>query len=154
MAVRRCVNFAVMHIGALTQRCVSVCLSLRIKPVRRREFITLAGGMVALPLMARAQKPAIPVVGLLGAAIPDDAEVARNLAAFRQGLADTGFVEGRNVRIEYRWADGHNERLPSLAAELRVPLNSEAVPSATIVSSISRRVTASTGSAYRALSTA
>jgi len=60
------------------------------------------------------------VIGFLGAAVPDDAEVARNLAAFRRGLAETGYVEGRNVRIEYRWAEGHYERLPELAAELVV----------------------------------
>jgi putative tryptophan/tyrosine transport system substrate-binding protein len=86
--------------------------------MRRREFTTLLAAAAAWPLAARAQKPAIPVIGVLGATIPDDAEVARNLAAFRQGLADTGFVEGQNVRIEYRWAEGRNERLPALAAEL------------------------------------
>jgi putative ABC transport system substrate-binding protein len=78
----------------------------------------LLAAAVTWPLTVRAQSPATPVIGLLGAATPDDAEVARNLAAFRQGLADTGFEEGKNVRIEYRWAQGHNERLPTLAAEL------------------------------------
>jgi putative ABC transport system substrate-binding protein len=78
----------------------------------------LLAAAVTWPLTARAQSPVTPVIGLLGAATPDDAEVARNLAAFRQGLADTGFEEGRNVRIEYRWAQGHNDRLAKLAAEL------------------------------------
>ena len=60
----------------------------------------------------------MPVIGLLGAAMPDDAEVARNVAAFRRGLAEMGYVEGQNLHIEYRWAEGHYERLPALAAEL------------------------------------
>ena len=67
---------------------------------------------------AKAQPKKLPVIGLLGAAVPDDAEVARNLAAFRKGLAETGYIEGQNVQIEYRWAAGHYERLPELAAEL------------------------------------
>src|SRR5262249_18010046 len=88
--------------------------------LNRRKFTALLGSAAAaVPLaVVRAQQSAIPVIGLLGAAVPNDAEVAQNLAAFRRGLADTGYVEGQNVWIEYRWAEGHYERLPALAAEL------------------------------------
>jgi putative ABC transport system substrate-binding protein len=84
--------------------------------IRRREFIALFGGAAVWPLAARAQTPRMPVIGFLNSA--SSRPFAVLLAAFHQGLKDGGYVEGQNLAIEYRWAEGQYERLPALAAEL------------------------------------
>jgi ABC-type uncharacterized transport system substrate-binding protein len=84
--------------------------------MRRRDFIKVVGSAAAWPLVARAQQPSLPVIGYVGAQSPDF--WASRLLAFREGLKETGYIEGRNVTIEYRWAEGHYERYPALLAEL------------------------------------
>ena len=84
--------------------------------MKRREFITLLGGAAAWPLTVRAQQPAMPVVGFLSSRAPG--ESADLAAAFRQGLAEAGYVEGQNVSLEFRWGEGRYERLAGYAVEL------------------------------------
>ena len=87
---------------------------------RRRDFIALLGGagllLAAKVRRARAEQPTIPVIGFLNGQSPDT--FAHAAAAFREGLQETGFIDGQNVTIEYRWAEGHDDRLPAMANEL------------------------------------
>jgi ABC-type uncharacterized transport system substrate-binding protein len=107
--------------------------------VKRRDFITLLGGAAAAwPLAARAQQPRMPVVG-----VPDGGSAEKGLlVSFRQGLAEPGYVEGQNVALEYRWAEGRYDRLPELAANLvRHQVSVIAVPSSTPASLVAKATT-------------
>ena len=84
--------------------------------MRRREFVSLLGGLAAIPLTARAQQAAMPVVGYLSAMSPDEGE--SSAAAFRRGLQESGYIVGQNVAIEYHWAEQQIDRLPAMAADL------------------------------------
>src|SRR6516225_2816696 len=109
--------------------------------IRRRELITALGGAVAWPLAARAQQPALPVIGYLNFGSPES-DTPR-LTGLRRGLSQTGYLEGRNLVIEYRWAGNQTDRLPALAADL-VQLRVAAIVSPGLVGTLAAKA-ATTG---------
>jgi putative ABC transport system substrate-binding protein len=109
--------------------------------MNRRDLITLLGGAAAWPLAARAQQPAMPVVGFLHPGAPEVG--ARDVAAFRKGLQESGYVEGQNVAVEYHWLEGQYDRLPALMADLvRRPVTVIAIPGSGPATRAAKAVTA------------
>jgi len=117
--------------------------------IRRREFIVTLGGAAAWPLAARAQQPTIPIVGYVHADSPET--VVGLLAAFREGMGETGYVEGQNIAIEYRWAENDLSRIPELVADLvrrRVAVIATPGSSAAALAAQPRRFRSSSASAW------
>jgi putative ABC transport system substrate-binding protein len=110
--------------------------------MRRRNFITILAGAAAYPLLAGAQQKAMPVIGFLGVASPGP--YAPFVAAFHRGLSETGYVEGRNFAIEFRWAEGHYDRLPALATDLVSRKVDVVVTSGGVASALAAKTASST----------